>query len=164
MSFGVGACLVLWMKNENLALQWLLTIFLIPFVLIGLMILTVTVATLLQYFCRYQITLDETGVHYRRSWFGIGRTRHWDYGDIRNVTVLRNTKKLKLRDIIRNLEIADNDGNTTANCYPYTVYFSDGTGVRKTSGMIRDLLEGEARFIAAKIRQRTNTRDPVPGC
>ena len=133
------------------ALCWFLAIFLIPFILIGLMILSHTLARLMQYFCQYRITLDKTGVHYRRSWFGIGLTRFWRYTNIIQVSVLRNKKNYRGWDCVRNPEIADSIEGI-ANDSSYAIHFEGGASRKWTTSMIRDLYKMEAHAIAARIR------------
>ena len=141
------------------ALGWAMAVFLIPFVLIGLMIFSITAMTILQYFCRYKITIDETGVRYRRSWFGIGRTRFWSHANAVRISILRDRKDYakwwnNTKECVRNPEFADSfEGK--ANDNSYAIHFADGsndTDKKRPSQMIRNLYEKEARAIAARIR------------
>ena len=155
VSVFVGICVGAWIDDKYpLAVCWFLTIFLIPFILIGLMIFAVTAMTVLQNFCRYIITIDNMGVHYCRSWFGIGRARVWRHADIRQVSVLYNTKPPRMRDSIRNPELADtvNGVGNISDCYAVDFSISNATNKRLAANMIRDLHEREARTIAARIR------------
>jgi len=158
ISIFVAACVASWMSDQaSPFFRWFLTIFLIPFVLIGQMFLFGSVTRMLQYFCRYKITIDETGVRYRRSWFGIGRTRFWTHANIIRVSILRNRKDLTMLssawNSLRNPEFSDSVEGVANDC-SFAIHFSNGTDGKDkhTSDMIRDLYEQEARAIAAKIR------------
>ncbi len=106
----------------------------------------------LQNFCRYKITLDNQGVQYRRSWFGIGWNRVWRYTDFAKVTAEYRTLKFLQLDMIRNPELGDaGDGRT--NPYPFAIRFLSADD--EPLGTIPDLLENEAILIAKQIRQKT---------
>ena len=149
--FAVGA-IVMWMEGkEPVFLPYFIAIIITPFLLLGFVALVTMLMILLQFFCRYTITLDTQGVRYRRSWFGVGRKRHWTFSDIGQVVIRRKAGNLRWRDTIRNPELADTRDGVT-NPYPFYVQILDPE--EQPLGVIPDLLEGEARWIASKIRQR----------
>ncbi|MCL2710477.1 MAG: hypothetical protein FWE95_06325 [Planctomycetaceae bacterium] len=115
-----------------------------------------TFLMLLQFLCRYTITLDDRYVRYRRSWFGIGRRRVWMLSDIDAVSVRQRKEKSRWRDSFRNPEAVDNSDGVT-NPYPFFVQF---LGSEKESlGIIPDLLGGEAQWLARHIRQKKTGLD-----
>jgi len=92
-------------------------------------------------------------VRYRRSWCGIGRQRVWPLTDIDTVRIRRKKKILRWFEILRNPELTGDDGIT--NQYPFFVHFSNPK--EESLGVIPDLLEGEARWIATQIREKSRT-------
>ena len=141
------------LSGENMPLVWFMAVFLIPFVLIGLMILLCTFAAWSIFLNRWRIDISPEGVRLRRTMIGLGSRRFWPCEEIVRVAFIRNRRDNRVWDTIRNPEIAA--GNGYDNVYPCAVRIigqnSDAKKVRSRE-LIRDLSEHEAGCIVDLIR------------
>ena len=141
------------LSGENIAAISFLAVFLIPFVLIGLMILLCTFAAWSIFLHRWRIDISPECVRSRRTIFGLGSQRYWLREEIVRVALIRNRRDNRVWDTIRNPEIAA--GNGYDNVYPCAVRIigpnSDAKKVRPQE-LIRDLSEHEAGCIVDLIR------------
>lgn len=148
-----GGIVGMWMKEENLhVFQWVfITVIILAVFPIGLWGIFLLFMMGLQFFCRYKITLDDQGIQYCRSWFGIGRNRFWPHVDFNDVSVECRTVRFLQLEMMRNPELADAGDGGRTNPYPYAIQFANSEG--RPLGIIPDLLEGEAQWIARQIRE-----------
>lgn len=139
-------------------------VFLLPFIAHLAILILGTTTMFLQYFCRYQITIDSECVRYRRSWFGIGLTRRWPLDQIDKV-VLEERKTLQKHarlhefiklDLIRNPEGYEPNDKGIYPIDPFEIRLNGKGDPNQSIGHIRDLYKNEASRIASSVRQRKN--------